>query len=54
MTTSALEKAQELEKQKQAILQQGAEQALDKAIASFKELREIVSEQLRVIRATQR
>jgi len=45
-----LEQAQELEKQKQAILQQGAEQALAKAIASLKELREIVNEQLRAIR----
>ena len=53
MTTSALEKAQELEKLKQVILQHGAEQALAKAIAGFKELRDIVSEQLRVIRATQ-
>lgn len=54
MTTSALEKAKELETQKQAILEQGAEQALDKAIASFKELRAIVNEQLRALRATQR
>jgi hypothetical protein len=51
---SALEQARELEKQKQAILQQGAEQALVKAIASIKELREIVNEQLRVIRAVPR
>ena len=51
---SALEQARELEKQKQAILQQGAEQALFKAIASIKELREIVNEQLRVIRAVPR
>ena len=36
MTTSALEKAQELEKQKQAILQQGAEQALAKTMQASK------------------
>ena len=54
MATSALEKAQELEKQKQAVLQQGAEEALAKAMAGFKELREIVSEQLKVLGAAQR
>jgi hypothetical protein len=54
MATLALEKAQELEKQKQAVLQQGAEEALAKAITGFRELREIVTEQLKVIRAAQR
>jgi hypothetical protein len=54
VATSALEKAQELEKQKQAVLQQGAEEALAKAMAGFKELREIVSEQLKVLGAAQR
>ena len=32
----------------------GAEEALAKAIAGFRELREIVTEQLKVIRAAQR
>jgi hypothetical protein len=41
-----LEKAQELEKQKQAVLQQGADEALAKAIAGFKELRALVDEEL--------
>jgi len=48
-----LEKARELEKQRQAILEQGAKEALAKAIAGFKELREIVSEQLKVIQTPQ-
>ena len=49
MSTSALEKAQELEKQKQAVLQQGADEALAKAIAGFKELRALVDEQLKAL-----
>ena len=52
MSTSALEKAQELEKQKQAVLQQGADEALAKAIAGFKELRALVDEQLKALPQT--
>ena len=46
---TALEKALELEKQKQAILQQGAEDALAKAVAGLKELRALVDEQLQAL-----
>jgi hypothetical protein len=49
MATSALEKAQELEKQRQAILQQGADEALGRAIAAFKELRALIDEQLKAL-----
>jgi len=51
---SALEKARELEKQRQQILAQAAHEALQKAVAAFKELRELVEEQLKTTRvATQ-
>jgi hypothetical protein len=49
MATSALEKAQELEKQRQAILREGADEALSRAIAAFKELRALVDEQLKAL-----
>ena len=49
MTPSALEKAQELEKQRQAVLQQGTDDALAKAAAALKELRALVEEQLKAL-----
>jgi len=51
---SALEKARELEKQRQQVLAQGAEEALQKATAAFKELRQLVDEQLIAIRTSAR
>jgi len=51
---SALDKAQELEKQKQAVLQQGVDEALARAIADVKELRAIVNEQLKAMRPASR
>jgi hypothetical protein len=50
MPMSALEKARELEKQRQQVLSQGAEEALQKATAAFRELRELVDEQMRAMR----
>jgi hypothetical protein len=46
---SVLEKARELERQRQEILAQGAEQALQNATAALKELRELIDEQLKAI-----
>jgi len=46
---SALEKARELDRQRKEILAAGAEEALQKAIAAFKELRELVDEQLKAM-----
>jgi hypothetical protein len=44
---SALKKARELERWRKEILAEG--EALQKAIAAFKELRELVDEQLKAI-----
>jgi hypothetical protein len=44
---SAVERARELEKQRREVLAQGVEDTLQRAIAAFRELREIIDEQLR-------
>ena len=51
---SALAKARELEKQRQEILATGAEEALQRAIAAFKDLRALVDEQLKSIQTSRR
>jgi hypothetical protein len=47
---SVLEKARELERQRQEVLARGADEALQRAITAFKELRELVDEQLKAMR----
>jgi hypothetical protein len=48
MALSALEMAQELDRQKLAILQQAGDEALTRASEALKELKELVGEQLRM------
>jgi len=49
---SALEKARDLDRQRKTILAEGTEEALQRAIAAVRELRELVDEQLRALRAS--
>jgi hypothetical protein len=46
---SAVERARELEKQRREVLANGVEDALQRATAAFRELRELIDEQLRTI-----
>jgi hypothetical protein len=46
---SALEKARELERQRRVVLAIASEDALQRAIEAFKELRELVNEQIKTI-----
>lgn len=46
---SAVERARELEKQRREVLANGVEDALQRAAAAFRELRELIEEQLRTI-----
>jgi hypothetical protein len=47
---TVLEKARELEKQRQKVLDEGADEALKQAIDAFRELRKLVDEKLKTIR----
>ena len=48
MAMSALDLTRELDRQKQAILQQAGDEALTKASEALKELKELVREQLKM------
>jgi len=47
----AVERARELEKQRKEVLENGIEDALQRATAAFRELRELIDEQLRTIQS---
>ena len=49
---SALEKARDLERQRKEVLAAGTTEAVDKAIAAVRELRELVDEQLKMFRVS--
>jgi malonyl CoA-acyl carrier protein transacylase len=49
---SALERARELERQRKEVLVAGTAEAVDKAIAAVRELRELVDEQLKALRVS--